>query len=96
MTTRIELVVKVLTPLHIGTGTVLTEGFDYVCRNGKTYRLDLDALAEELYTRDPKLTETLLRTPPGQLLKPEDLRPDALTSATCSPGNRAGGSSGRR
>jgi len=77
MIRRIELAVKVLTPLHIGTGTVLTEGFDYVCHNGNTYRLDLDALAEELYTRDPKLTETLLRTPPGQLLKPEDLCPDA-------------------
>jgi CRISPR-associated protein Csm5 len=77
MMARIELTVKVLTPLHIGTGTALTEGFDYVCHNGKTYRLDLDALAEELYTRDPEFTEMLLRTPPGQLLKPEDLRPDA-------------------
>jgi len=90
MITRIELVVKVLTPLHIGTGTVLTEGFDYVCHNGKTYRLDLDALAEELYTRDPKLTETLLRTPPGELLKPEDLRPDVPYIRYVLPGKPSG------
>jgi len=90
MIRRIELAVKVLTPLHIGTGTVLTEGFDYVCHNGNTYRLDLDALAEELYTRDPKLTETLLRTPPGELLKPEDLRPDAPYVRYVLPGKPSG------
>lgn len=77
MITKIDIGLKVLTPLHIGNGQKLTQGFDYVCRNGRTYRLDLDALAEELYARDPKLTEQLLRTPPGQLLKPEDLCPDA-------------------
>ncbi|MGY4707269.1 type III-A CRISPR-associated RAMP protein Csm5 [Candidatus Bipolaricaulota sp. J31] len=77
MIRRFELKVKVLMPLHIGTGQKLAEDFDYVCHNGKTYRLDLDALAAELYTRDPNLTEQLLRIPPGQLLKPEDLRPDA-------------------
>ena len=77
MIKRFELRVKVLTPLHIGTGQKLTESFDYVCHHGRTYRLNLDALAAELYARDPKLTEQLLRTPPGQLLKPEDLRPDA-------------------
>lgn len=90
MIARIELTVKVLTPLHIGTGTVLTAGFDYVCHNGKTYRLDLDALAEELYTRDPKLTEMLLRTPPGQLLKPEDLHPDAPYVRYVLPGEPGG------
>ena len=77
MITRIDIKISVLTPLHIGTGVALTEGFDYVCHNGYTYRIDLDRLAEELYTRDPKLTEQLLRIPPGQLLKPEDLRPDS-------------------
>lgn len=77
MIRRFRLRIKVLTPLHIGTGQKLTEDFDYVCRNGRTYRLNPDALVAELYTQDPKLTEQLLRTPPGQLLKPEDLRPDA-------------------
>ncbi len=90
MITRIELTVKVLTPLHIGTGTVLTEGFDYVCHNGRTYRLNIDRLAEELYTRDPKLTETLMRRPPGELLKPEDLRPDAPYIRYVLPGVPSG------
>jgi len=90
MIRHIELKVRLLTPLHIGTGTILTEGFDYVTHNGRTYRLDLDVLAEELYTRDPRLIELLLKTPPGQLLKPEELRPDAPFIRYVLPGVPSG------
>ncbi|HID09262.1 TPA: type III-A CRISPR-associated RAMP protein Csm5, partial [Candidatus Micrarchaeota archaeon] len=90
MITKIDVELRVLTPVHIGTGTVLTEGFDYVCHNGRTYRIDIDRLAEELYTRDPKLTEQLLRIPPGQLLKPEDLRPDSPYIRYVLPGEPSG------
>ncbi len=90
MITRIGIKVSVLTPLHIGTGVALTEDFDYVCHNGYTYRIDIDRLAEELYTRDPKLTEQLLRIPPGQLLRPEDLRPDSPYIRYVLPGEPGG------
>ena len=87
---RIELEVEVLTPLHIGTGHILTEGFDYVCYGGRTWRIDLDGLAEELYAADPEIVTQLLRTPPGQLLKPEDLREDAPYIRYVLPGTPAG------
>lgn len=74
MLKKIELVVQILTPLHIGTGRTLVRDFDYVARGDRTFRLKEDGLVEVLYARDPKLTEQLMRTPPGQFLRPEDLR----------------------
>lgn len=38
------LKVTTLTPLHIGDGYELRQGFDFVVYNKKTYRLDVDAL----------------------------------------------------
>lgn len=70
----ITLTVRVVTPLHIGTGRTLTKDFDFVTKNGRTYRIREKGLIEELHARDPKLTEQLMRTPPGHLLKPDDLR----------------------
>jgi len=69
----ITLTVRTITPLHIGTGRTLTRDFDFVTKGGRTYRIHEEGLIDELYARDPKLTEQLMRTPPGRLLKPEDL-----------------------
>ena len=38
------LTLKLLTPLHIGDGIELRQGFDFVVHNGYTYRLDEDAI----------------------------------------------------
>lgn len=46
------LKVTTLTPLHIGDGNELRQGFDFVVKNGRTYRLDVDAL---LATRGDRL-----------------------------------------
>jgi len=69
----ITLAVRTITPLHIGTGRKLVKDFDFLTKNGRTYRIREEGLIDELYARDPKLTEQLMRTPPGRLLKPEDL-----------------------
>ncbi len=70
----IQVTVETLTPLHIGTGEKLLRDFDYVARNGRTYRLDLGRLVETLYVRDPQIRSLLLRRPPGEFLKADDLR----------------------
>ncbi len=77
MIRQITLSVRVVTPIHIGTGRKLIRDFDFVTKNGRTYRIREEGLIDELYTRDPKLTEQLMRTPPGRLLKPEDLTDDS-------------------
>ncbi len=70
----ITLTIRVITPVHIGTGRKLTNDFDFITKSGQTYRIHEEGLIDELHTRDPKLTEQLMRTPPGRLLKPEDLK----------------------
>jgi CRISPR-associated protein Csm5 len=45
--TRIEVAVKLLSPLHIGTGTELLLGYDLVPHGGHTYRVDEEALLEQ-------------------------------------------------
>ncbi len=70
---QIKITLTTLTPLHIGTGRVLTRDFDFKSYAGVTYRLSEEGIIDALYARDPKLTEQLMRTPPGQLLKPADL-----------------------
>jgi CRISPR-associated protein Csm5 len=87
---QIEVAVRTLTPLHIGTGRKLVRDFDFVTRSGRTYRLREERLAEGLYARDPRLTEQLLRTPPGQLLKPEDLAPGSSFVRYSLPGEPQG------
>lgn len=66
-----RLNIKVLTPLHIGTGTVLMDGYDFTVRNGKTYRLNVDAILDDVWPDDPRLQDTMLKQPPAELLRPE-------------------------
>ena len=53
----ITLTVRTITPLHIGTGRTLTKDFDFITKNGRTYRIREEGLIDELYARDPELTE---------------------------------------
>lgn len=45
--TVFDLTVQTLTPLHIGDGDELRQGFDFAVWNGSTYRLDEDAILRE-------------------------------------------------
>lgn len=72
-----KLSVKVLSPLHIGAGVELRQGFDYVIFNGKTCRLNEDAVLEAkqgglIRRRDG--TYPL----PGELLSSADMENDGL------------------
>lgn len=72
-----DVTVTTLTPLHIGSGTTLLKDYDFAVRNGKTWRINEDALLELQNVDDPKLADTLAQTPPAQLLKSEDYTPDS-------------------
>ncbi|MDE3091628.1 MAG: type III-A CRISPR-associated RAMP protein Csm5, partial [Chloroflexota bacterium] len=42
-----DITVRTLTPLHIGDGDELKKDFDFAVANGRTYRLDEDAILRE-------------------------------------------------
>lgn len=72
-----RLNIKVLTPLHIGTGTKLMDGYDFTVREGKTYRLNVDAILDDVWPDDPLQQSQMLEQPPAELLRPEHFaRPD--------------------
>ena len=65
-----NLKINTLSPLHIGAGQELRQLFDFVVHNGRTYRLNEDAILsakyEELFAGQGR-TYPL----PGRLLSPE-------------------------
>lgn len=72
-----NLKVALLTPLHIGNGRALLNLYDYSIHGGKTWRINEAAVLDAQSVDDPRQAEILARTPPAQLLKPEDYRPDS-------------------
>ncbi|MYC95652.1 MAG: type III-A CRISPR-associated RAMP protein Csm5 [Caldilineaceae bacterium SB0661_bin_32] len=71
-----DLTVSVLTPLHIGTGRELLNQYDYAIHNGRTWRLNESALLDAQDVEDAETASTLAQTPPAQLLRSQDFRPD--------------------
>lgn len=65
--------VRTLTPLHIGDGNELRQGFDFAVWNGQTYRLDEDAILREKEAQ-VKLNARGEYPPPQALLTEEDYR----------------------
>lgn len=77
--TTYRMTIETLTPVHIGTGTVLLNNYDFKVDGGKTYRLHVDRVLDYLWPEDvdamPEAQrENLLRTPPGELLTAKDLQ----------------------
>ncbi|RLC90503.1 MAG: type III-A CRISPR-associated RAMP protein Csm5 [Chloroflexi bacterium] len=66
-----------LTPLHIGSGVELLNEFDFAIYQGRTWRLNENALLAAQAVEDPAVAERLARTPPAQLLERADFRPDS-------------------
>ncbi len=66
-----KLTLKTLSPLHIGDGGELRQDFDFVAFNGRTYRLDEDAILME---KEAQLAAVRggAYPPPGKLLKETD------------------------
>lgn len=71
--------ITLLTPLHIGSGDSLWEGFDFVCDRTETVVLNQDKFWEDkLFGEadpDARLNLALLRQQPGSLVTAEDLAP---------------------
>lgn len=63
-----------LTPLHIGSGRDLLLSYDFAVHNGRTWRLNEDAILDAQNVDDPRVLERLMAIPPAQLLKKEDFR----------------------
>lgn len=75
--TTYQLEIEVLTPLHVGSGTKLLEGFDFTRHNGRTYRLDVDRLLTDRWPDDERQQDLLLGRPPADLLEKTDYTADS-------------------
>ena len=71
-----RMIVRTLTPLHIGNGRELLYQYDYAVHNGHTWRINETALLEDRLADDPALANQLAKTPPAELLQPRDFRTD--------------------
>ncbi len=72
-----RLDIEVLTPLHVGSGTKLLEGFDFARHKGRIYRLNVDRILTDRWPDDERQQELLLGQPPAALLTLTDYRPDS-------------------
>jgi CRISPR-associated protein Csm5 len=75
--TRIEITVELLSPLHIGTGTELLLDYDVVPHDGRTYRVDEEALLEHALVAAeavgaPAVNRLLAGRPAAELLADAD------------------------
>lgn len=67
-----RLEIEVLTPLHIGSGVTLKQGFDFEVHNGLTYRLNEDAILTDKWPEDPAQQRIFLNQPLANLLEADD------------------------
>jgi CRISPR-associated protein Csm5 len=81
--TRIEVTVELLSPLHIGTGTELLLDYDLVPHQGRTFRVDEEALLEQALLAAESagaaaMNQLLAGRPAAELLAEADFADDAL------------------
>ena len=73
-----RLTITTLSPLHIGTGNILRQGYDYVPYQGQTWVFDAEVLADVLYQQDPDDFEHMVQgAPAGDLIRPNEYNPDS-------------------
>ena len=86
--TTYRLTITTLSPLHIGTGTILRQGYDFVTHGGKTWVFDADVLADMLYAEhDRSRFDDMVRgTPAGQLIQAQEYKPDSPLFRYILPG----------
>ncbi|MBN1964767.1 MAG: type III-A CRISPR-associated RAMP protein Csm5 [Anaerolineae bacterium] len=73
-----HLTITTLSPLHIGTGNTLRQGYDYVTHQGQTWVFDADVLADMLYEQDPGEFERMVHgAPAGELIRDNEFNPDS-------------------
>ena len=73
-----RLTITTLSPLHIGTGNTLRQGYDFVTHKGKTWVIDAEVLAAMLYDQDPSDFDRMVQGVPAEdLLRDSDYDPDS-------------------
>ena len=72
--TTYALKLQVLTPVHIGTGNELRNGFEYTVHGNHTWRLDVDRILEARYDLWAEHRARGRYLPPAKLLREEDFR----------------------
>lgn len=93
--TTYRLTITTLSPLHIGTGTILRQGYDYVVHDGKTWVFDADVLAEKLYQEDQhRFKQMADGCPAGDLIYPHEYEHDSPLFRYVLPGAVRAGSKG--
>jgi len=65
-----------LSPLHIGSGRDLLRDYDFVARNGRTWRVNEDTLFDAVMGED-EFDEALIGRPAAELLNPTDFKLDS-------------------
>lgn len=81
-----RLTITTLTPLHIGTGNHLLRDFDYVTRDGKTWVVNEEALADLLIDYEDDLAKMAAGRPVSELLRPSDYQADSPLFRYVLPG----------
>lgn len=74
---KYDLKITMLSPLHIGTGRILLNHYDYSIRNGHTWRINEGALLDAQKVDDERTAALLVQQKPEQLLKDDDFQPDS-------------------
>ncbi|MDX9954950.1 MAG: type III-A CRISPR-associated RAMP protein Csm5 [Anaerolineae bacterium] len=69
-----RLRITVLTPLHIGNGREMLNQYDYAIHDGRTWRINENALLDTQSVEDPRVAASLMRFKPAQLLLSQDFK----------------------
>ncbi len=73
-----RLTITTLSPLHIGTGNILRQGYDFVVHGNKTWVINADTLAEMLFDQDPNDFERMVQGVPAEdLIRDNEYVPDS-------------------
>lgn len=86
ITQQLDLAITVLSPLHVGSGRELLHGYDYVARDGRTWRIDEDTLLDAALGGGEEFDETLMGRPATELLRPGDFEPGSELFRYVIPG----------
>jgi CRISPR-associated protein Csm5 len=90
---QLDVEITVRSPLHIGSGRDLLQGYDFVMHEGRTWRVDEDALLDAALSGDA-FDEALLGRPAPELLRPEDFQADGELFRYVLPGTPSAKSQG--
>lgn len=77
---KYDVTITTLSPLHIGTGTDLLRDYDFRCDKGRTWMLNQEAILAAEYEEETgkgRINWQRLKTPAGQLLSANELKPDS-------------------